>query len=190
MSGDVQASGIRRLTLDQLDPRLQEELGPRVARLGYLGELFAVTGHQPDALLALMNFASVVRAPFDAPTVELVMLTVSSATGNRYEQYQHERLAQRLGCSTAWIAEAVSCRPAQAGMLSPEQRAIQHLALSAVRNHGQENQSALTEAVNVLGDQATVGLLLLIAYAVSGSVLANALGLVPPVAPLLGQSEA
>ena len=38
---------IPRLEMEELAPNVQETLGPRVKRLGYLGEFFKCSGHNP-----------------------------------------------------------------------------------------------------------------------------------------------
>ena len=45
---------IERLAMAALAPALQQALAGRVKRLGYLGEFFKCSGHQPDALLPFM----------------------------------------------------------------------------------------------------------------------------------------
>ena len=47
---------IPRLEFETLAPDLAKVLGPRVERLGYLGEFFKCAGHQPAALLSFIDF--------------------------------------------------------------------------------------------------------------------------------------
>ncbi len=49
------SASIPRLQLDEMRPDLADYLTPRVRRLGYLGELFQVSGHAPDVLLTFMR---------------------------------------------------------------------------------------------------------------------------------------
>ena len=43
---------VRRLEFDEFAPQVADRLRARVARLGYLGEFFKCTAHQPEALAA------------------------------------------------------------------------------------------------------------------------------------------
>ena len=47
---------IPRLDFEDLDLDLAKVLEPRVERLGYLGEFFKCTAHQPAALLSFFEF--------------------------------------------------------------------------------------------------------------------------------------
>lgn len=46
---------IARIELDDLPPPVATRLAPRVKRLGYLGEFFKCTAHQPEALAAFID---------------------------------------------------------------------------------------------------------------------------------------
>jgi alkylhydroperoxidase family enzyme len=72
-------------------------LGPRSDAWGYLGEFFAVAGHQPAALLAFHEFTEALKRALPPELTEVVALTTATELGNDYERSQHERLSVNLG---------------------------------------------------------------------------------------------
>src|SRR5579884_2613874 len=98
---------IKRLSYDDLEPSLRETLRPKVERLGYLGEFFAVGGHQPVATRLFQEFTEALKASLPSELTESVALGVASTLGNAYEQAQHEQLSSKLGFSDEWIAAAI-----------------------------------------------------------------------------------
>ena len=73
---------IPRLSSTQMSPDLADYLRPRVERLGYLGEFFQCSAHQPGALLAFMRF-----------TEELTQSEIAARMG--VSQMQISRLLRR-----------------------------------------------------------------------------------------------
>ena len=69
---------IPRLEFTELRRDIAESLAPKVKRLGYLGEFFAATAHQADALKAFIDFTDAAKGELDQRTVELVALTVAT----------------------------------------------------------------------------------------------------------------
>ena len=61
-SGPQADNVVERLSFDRLAPKVQNVLQARVERLGYLGEFFQCTGHQPDILVAFMEMTDAERA--------------------------------------------------------------------------------------------------------------------------------
>ena len=182
---------MRRLEIEQMDPRLREALAARVARLGYLGEFFKCGALQPDCLLAFMQLTDALKQALPDRLGELVTLAVTSATGNEYERNQHERLCERLGYERSWIA-AVTGRSFGPNPLSPAEQAVQRLALSGLRKDGRELSRELTDVVEAIGPAQTVAVLLLIGRNWAHGLVANALSLQPPVASIFaaaGQSR-
>jgi alkylhydroperoxidase family enzyme len=173
---------ISRVPYEAQPIELKDEFASRVARLGYLGEFFQVAAHQPEALLAFHRFTEALKAAADPSLAEVVALRAASATGNRYELHQHERLAARLGHGLDWIAAVESATPARPeGPLSEEQEAVRALVTACMDSTGAAAGAELAEVHRLLGDAPTVAIALLIArYAAHGS-FANLMGLVPPV---------
>ncbi len=176
-------SPIPRLAMEQMDPRLREALGGRVARLGYLGEFFQCAALQPECLLAFIQLTDALKKALPDRLGELVTLTVTSATGNEYERNQHERLCERLGYERSWIT-AVTGRGLEPNFLSPAEHAVQRLTLSALRTNGRELSRELADVVEAIGPAQTVAILLLIGRNWAHGLMANALGLEPPVASI------
>lgn len=171
---------IRRLRFDELDPELQEALRAKVERLGYLGEFFAVGGHQPGATAAFQHFTDALKKALPPELTEVVALSVASALGNAYEQFQHERLAATQGLSVEWISAAVG--RSDSSHLSEEARAARRLALAAVEGYGHGAAAGeLAQAVDALGEEHAVAVLLTIGRYVAHAVIANTLELAPPV---------
>ena len=88
---------IPRLSADQMSPELASFLSPRVKRLGYLGEFFQCTAHQPEALLSFLEFTEHLKQALPTNLTEVVALSVAVLMGSSYERIQHERLTRKLG---------------------------------------------------------------------------------------------
>lgn len=178
---------IRRLGFDELDPELKDALRAKVDRLGYLGEFFAVGGHQPAATAAFQHFTEALKQALPHELTEAVALSVASALGNAYEQVQHERLAATQGFSVEWIAAVVGDGDPSA--LSEEARAARQLALAVVEGYGHGAAGELARAVDVLGEAHAVGVLLTVGRYVAHAVIANTLELAAPVEGVLGPAS-
>jgi len=170
---------IRRLTFDELQPDLQDVLRPKVDRLGYLGEFFAVAGHQPAATAAFQRFTESLKDALPAELSETVALTVASFLGNDYERSQHEQLASTLGFSEAWIAAAEGRGPAST--LSKAAAAARNLAMAVLDDMGHGAHSALERLCDIVGEEAAVGVLLTVGRYVAHAVVSNTLELAAPV---------
>ncbi len=176
-------SGIRRLSFDELEGGLREVLRPKVERLGYLGEFFAVGGHQPQATRLFQEFTEALKAALPPDLTEVVALRVASALGNDYERTQHEQLSSKLGFSPRWIAAAEGA--GDDGELSEESRVARDLAATVVQGYGRGAAPALERAVEVMGEQAAVGVLLTVGRYVAHAVVSNTLELKAPVPSVL-----
>ncbi len=174
---------IRRLRYDELDEGLRELLRPKVERLGYLGEFFAVGGHQPAATRLFQEFTEALKAALPAELTEVVALCVASTLGNDYERTQHEQLSYKLGFSREWIAAAVG--QAAPDVLSQAAKAARALAASMVAGYGRGSAPVLTEAVKVLGEERAVGVLLTVGRYIAHAVVSNTLELRAPVPSVL-----
>jgi alkylhydroperoxidase family enzyme len=178
---------IRRLSYDELDPALQEALRAKVERLGYLGEFFAVAGHQPPAITAFQNFTESLKKALPPELTEAVALTVASMLDNGYEQSQHERLASTLGFSNEWIAAAIGA--GDESELSDRARIARRLARSVVEGYGRGSAPVLSEAVDLLGEETAVGVLLTVGRYVAHAVVSNTLELRAPVERVVGAAS-
>ena len=181
-------SAIPRLEMDQMDPRLRQALAGRVARLGYLGEFFKCAALQPDSLLAFMQLTDALKQALPERLTELVALTVAAATGNEYERNQHERLCERLGYARSWTAAATG-RGSGASPLSPTELAIHQLALSALRTSGRGIERELKDVVDAIGPAQGMAVLMAIGRNWAHALVANALGLEPPVPSIFAEES-
>lgn len=177
----MSADGLKRLSLEEVEPVLRTELEPTVARLGYFGEFFQVFGAVPGAVTAFMAYTKAVKAPLADNENEVLALTVCTALDDSYERIQHERLSIRLGFDTDWIAAAEGRTGANMAMLSAEETALRELALAVIATHGKGCQPAVAAATSVLGAQKTTAALLQITRFMSIATLCNALELSLPV---------
>jgi hypothetical protein len=180
-------SPIGRLGLDEMAPRLAEALGPRVKRLGYLGDVFAYGAHQPDALLAFMDFTEASKAPLPDDLVELVALTVATRLSNDYERNQHERLSVRLGFGRDWVAAVEAAARSAAAvtvddpLLTGAQRVVQSYVLAALADNGRGSERALQTVARELGAEAAIAVLMVVGRYVVHGLMVHSLGLAPPV---------
>lgn len=174
---------IPRLTPAELDPELAELLRPRVERLGYLGEFFRVTAHQPKALMSFCALTEDLKHALPNRLTEVVALTVATALDNAYECIQHERLSLKLGFGEAWVRAVLALAPAHLG---ETERAVQELALAVVRRHGKDTECELDAVVRAIGHKEAVAVLMLIGRYVMHALIVNTLDLAPPVASPLG----
>jgi hypothetical protein len=175
------AVAIPRLNFEDLAPPLAKALEPRVRRLGYLGEFFRCTGHQPEALRAFVEFTEAAKAPLDKRTIEIIALTVSCETDNAYERNQHERLCIRLGLPRSWIAQIEMLQEAGADGLTAQDRAIQQWVLAVARGQFDAAKERFAAFVNNVGPAQAVAALLVVGRYMAHSAMVKTLGLDPPV---------
>ena len=171
--------------IDRLPEPLATVLRPRVERLGYLGEFFQRTAHQPGALLAFHGFTEAAKQALGPGLTELVALTLATELGNDYERHQHERLSVRSGRGRAWVAAVERCQPADAALLDQQERLAQAVALAAVRDAGPARGRQLRPLVDGYagryGAAAAVALLFVVGRYLAHTVVVDALGIEPPV---------
>lgn len=177
----MSADGLKRLSLDEIEPALRTELEPTVAKIGYFGEFFQVFGTVPGAISAFLGYTKAVKAPLTDNENEVLALAVCAVMGDSYERIQHERLSVRLGLSTAWIAAAEGRERADISLLRPEEVALRKLALAIVSSHGKSCRPAVAEAVSMLGAQKTAAALLQVTRFMGIATLCNALEMSVPV---------
>lgn len=177
------SSPIRPLPFEDLDPELRERLGPRVRRLGYLGDFFAVTGHHPRVLGAFIDFTEAGRAGLPDDVAELIALTISTFAGSAYERHQHERLAVRLALDAGWVREVERLDP-DAAELSAVQRVVQRYVLAASSGLGRGARPALRAVVETLGEPAAVAVMLVVGRYLAHALVVNSCEFEPPVASI------
>lgn len=175
------AEAIPRLEFDALEPRLAQALGPRVERLGYLGEFFRCAGHQPDALRAFMEFTEAAKAGLPKNLVEVIALSAAGWMGNDYERNQHERFAVRQGSGRDWVAAVNRLEPTGDNLLSNEERLVQRFTLQALQTKGKAAGPLLGELTSALGHASAIAVLMVIGRYVVHGIFVNALDLAPPV---------
>ncbi len=177
---------IPRISFENLTPELQRELDSKYRRLGYLGEFFQVSAHQPEALGHFIRFTETLKDALPINLVELLALTVSTWSGNAYERVQNERLALKSGLSEAWVRDVERLVPGEAGGLDATEKATQVLALAVAKSQGRGAEGE-ADALLALSDPATVmGVLLTVGRYLAHSAICNTLKLQPPVPSPLG----
>jgi alkylhydroperoxidase family enzyme len=172
---------ITRLELAQMRADLAEYLGPRVARLKYLGELFKCVGHAPGVLLSFMHLTDALKEALPDRVTEVAVLTTATLMSNPYERNQHERLCIRLGLSPEWIEAAESLQPDHAPHLSDTDRVVQRFVIAAVRTNGLKSQAEFEAVIPLLGQDQAVALLMLVGRYITHAIAVNTLALAPPV---------
>ncbi|HVR23429.1 MAG TPA: hypothetical protein VMU26_08900 [Candidatus Polarisedimenticolia bacterium] len=175
------SSSIPRLSQEELHPELEAFLRPRIQRLGYLGEFFQCTAHQPEALLSFLQFTDHLKHALPENLTEVVSLSVAQLMNNGYERVQHERLSLKLGFSEDWVREVLSLSSNGHGALSKQELLVQRLAIAAIDRKGHDVAQELQPVVQSLGPAMTIAILMLIGRYVSHAMIANALNLAPPV---------
>jgi alkylhydroperoxidase family enzyme len=180
---------IERLAMAALAPALQQALAGRVKRLGYLGEFFRCSGHQPDVLLPFMAMTDALKAALPERLTEIGALTVSVVMGNAYERNQHERLCEKLGLGRDWIAAVIAVTPDRDSPLSPAERAVQRLVIAVIERRGHGVETELDAVVDAIGDAPAMAMLFLIGRYVTQAFVVNALALAPPVPSIFGEAS-
>lgn len=172
---------IPRLEQAQMPEPLSAYLGPRVKRLGYLGEMFKASANAPEVLLNFMHFTDALKdaVPFDIG--EAVVLTVAGHMRNAYERNQHERLSTRTGLAREWISEVQRLAPDEAKLMSPAQVAAQRYALQALASRGLEVQESFAALADHFTPAEAMAIAFLVGRYVTHALIVNTLQLQPPV---------
>lgn len=173
-------AAVPRIAYEDLPPALQEAFAARYRRLGYLGEFFRATAHQPDALLAFNAFTEALKESVPSELVEAVALTCATWMDNKYERHQHERLSVRKGYGREWVAEVERLDP-DAADLSEDVKAAQRYVLAALTSRGHSAGPAVQALVAQIGVENAVGVMFLQARYVGHALIVNSLGIAPPV---------
>jgi alkylhydroperoxidase family enzyme len=175
---------IPRLEMNELAPNVQETLAARVKRLGYLGEFFKTSGHNPDVLVSFMQMTEALKEALPDRLTEVGSLTVAGIMGNAYERNQHERLSEKLGFGRDWIAAVNRLEPDADGPMSDGERAVQALAIAVVNRCGHDVDTQLDEVIERIGPAQAMAVLFLIGRYVMHAYVVNALNLAPPVSSI------
>jgi alkylhydroperoxidase family enzyme len=180
---------IPRLEMNELAPNVQETLGPRVKRLGYLGEFFKCSGHNPDVLVSFMEMTEALKHALPDRLTEVGSLTVAGMMGNAYERNQHERLSEKLGFGRDWVAAVNRLQPDAVGPMNKDERAVQKLAIALVEGHGHGVEAELDAVIACIGYRQAMAMLFLIGRYVMHAYVVNALNLAPPVPSIFAGDE-
>jgi alkylhydroperoxidase family enzyme len=175
------SKNIPRLEMDQLAPEVQQVLDARVKRLGYLGEFFKCSGHNPAVLVSFMEMTEALKHALPDRLTEVGALTVAGLMGNDYERNQHERLSDKLGFARDWIAAVNRLSPNAPSTMSEDERAVQRLAIAVVKRQGHDVDMELQNVIERIGAAQAMAVLFLIGRYVMHAYVVNALDLTPPV---------
>ncbi len=175
------SSRIPRLEMEQLAPEVQQTLTARVKRLGYLGEFFKCSGHNPAVLVSFMEMTEALKTALPDRLTETVSLTVAALMDNDYERHQHERLSEKLGFGRDWIAAVNRLAPDAPSPMSEAERAMQRLAIAVVEQRGHDVTPVLEAVIDCIGPAQAMAVLFLIGRYVMHAYVVNALHLAPPV---------
>ena len=171
---------IPRLSAQQMPPELSSFLLPRMERLGYLGEFFQCTAHQPEALLSFLQLTEHLKHALPNNLTEVVALTIARLMENDYERIQHERLVRTLGFSEAWLEDVLSLQADETSQLSKDELLLQRLVMAAVRRGGRHTTEELEAVIAAIGHEQAIAVLMLIGRYISHALIVNALNLAPP----------
>ena len=175
------SQAIRRLELKDMRADLAEYLGPRVKRLGYLGELFKCAGNAPDVTLTFMHFTEALKDALPDRLSEAAVLTVATLMQNNYERNQHERLSVRLGFGRDWIAEVEKLEPREAKLMSEAERAVQSYVIAAVESRGHGCQQEFDVLCKLVAPAEAMAVPMLVGRYITHALVVNTLKLQPPV---------
>ena len=175
------SQGIPRLPAQDLIPELREMLGPKMDRLGYLGEFFQCTAHQPQVLMSFITLTEELKQALPNHLTEVVALSVAALLKNDYERVQHERLSLKLGFGEPWVRDLLSLKPDGRNSLGEEERSVQRLVMAMVSRNGHDTDRELEEVISAIGHESAVAVLMLIGRYVMHALIANCLNLAPPV---------
>ncbi len=172
---------IPRLRFEQLPAPIADGLRAKVERLGYLGEFFAATAHQPEALKAFMDFTDLAKGELDMRLVELLALTVATMKHVAYEKNQHERLAVKLGYSRDWVMAVEALNPDAQTLFNDDERAVQRYVIAAVERDGVDVGSLLQAVVERLGVAGAVAVMFVMGRYTTHAIIVNSLDIKAPV---------
>lgn len=179
------------LTEAELPGDLAALLRPRIARLGYLGEFFRYSAHQPKALMSFMQFTEDLKEALPDKLTETIALTVARLMDNAYERVQHERLSLKKGFGEPWVREVLSIQAKENRILAKEEILAQKLVIAVIQQKGKNCAAELDAVIHAIGPQKAIAVLMLIGRYVTHALIVNSLNLAPPVpSPLENNKDA
>jgi alkylhydroperoxidase family enzyme len=181
------SSQIPRLSAKEMPPELASFLRPRIKRLGYLGEFFQCTAHQPEALLSFLEFTEHLKHALPNNFTEIIALSVAVLMENDYERVQHERLARKLGFREEWLSEVLSLAVDGHRILSHQEQVVQHLVIAVIQRGGRNTTPEFEAVTRAMGPAHAIAVLMLIGRYMSHALIVNTLDLAPP--PLAAVSQ-
>jgi alkylhydroperoxidase family enzyme len=179
-------AGVPLIDVEELDPQVRRRLQAKIDRLGYLGDFFQLTAHQPEALAAFIDYTDATKKALPDDLAEVVALTVATLTGNDYERHQHERLSIKLGLTKDWVESIERLNP-ESTALTREQRATQRWVLAVLPNHGHGSETEVDALVRTLGPRDAIAVALMCGRYVAHATIANSFGIQPPVASIFSK---
>lgn len=184
------SQAIPRLQMHQLREDLAEYLNDtKVKRLGYLGEFFQCTAHNPDVLMSFMQFTDALGRALPKNLAEVGALTVAGVMENAYERNQHEHLCEKLGFTREWIAAVNRMQPDAARELSDAERAVQRYAIAAIGRRGIGVQGELDAMLAQMTPAQAMAVVMFVGRYVAHALVVNTLQLAPPVPSIFEEDK-
>ncbi len=180
---------IPRLSAKEMPPALASFLSPRIKRLGYLGEFFQCTAHQPEALLSFLEFTEHLKHALPSNLTEVIALSVAVLMENDYERVQHERLSLKLGFSEGWLREVLSLGGDSSGILSQQEWAVQQLVIAVAKRRGHNTTGEFEAVTRAIGPSEAIAVLMLIGRYMTHALIVNTLDLSPPPLAMSQENE-
>jgi len=169
-----------RLDLDQMPEDLQALLRPRVDRLGYLGEFFRCSAHEPQALVHFVGLTERLKDALPPAIVELVALTCANLLGNDYERNQHHRLCIALGLGDRFVADVEAGCAGETRVPEPL-ATCQAYVRAACGGADVDVAPTFVEVCRLLGPQRAVAVAFTAARYTAHALVVRSYGLAPPV---------
>jgi alkylhydroperoxidase family enzyme len=177
---------IPMLSESDIPADLAAYLRPRLERLGYLGEFFRYTAHQPKALMSFLSFTEDLKSALPNNLTEVVALSVAQLMENSYERVQHERLSLKLGFGERWVRGVLSLGTDGNENLSGQEAKVQKLVIAVVTRKGHHCASELETVAETIGSAMAIAVLMLIGRYLTHALIVNTLALTPPVPSPIG----
>src|SRR5262249_41551302 len=157
----------------RLPPKVAEMLGPRIRRLGYLGEFFKCAAHQPDALVSFMAFTEDLKRALPDRLTEVVGLTGATGLEEAYGLDQPGRVCLKLGFGEEWIRAVESRAQRGSAKASAEhnESLVQDLVLAVLERHGKSTTAELDAVVSAIGPEQAIAVLMLIGRYVTHALM-------------------
>lgn len=181
-------AGVPLIDVEGLDSSVRQRLQSKIDRLGYLGDFFQLTAHQPESLAAFIDYTDATKKALPDDLAEVVALTVATATGNDYERHQHERLSLKLGLTKAWVA-SVERLDDDCSDLTIEQRATRRWVTAVLKSHGRNSAAEVDALVRALGPKQAIAVALMCGRYVAHATIANSFGIKAPVPSIFDESK-